>query len=1329
MTKQKLFKHVLPVLLSAVLLFSAMPMSVSAQDESPEEVASKIVKEVTELREENVKHFLCEDGSYIAATYSQPVHYRKNGKWVEIDNSLQLSSKSLSTAGKPTYTPKAADTAVSIPQSFADGQQITVESKGHTIGFGVASANENADLDKTAFSVASDALPSDTQLLSTATVSAVNAAEQNATATAASVTAEPELTETEQYNLDAMAVDNQAGAVVFEDVFPDSDLEYIVNSNSIKENIVVYQPQTEYTYSFDFDAGGLTPVAQEDGSITLVDSANQNEVVFVIAAPYMYDAGGAESYSVQMVLTPNGGEYLLTVTADASWINSGERTFPVVIDPTTYFEFNDAFVMDGILNQNTTKLGNELRVGRNLTNLTRTYIKPFNNDNSIIPQGCYVTGANLILTMDYYYQAPGQDDIDICLHDCYNMPDWSASTVTWNNQPFGNTENSHSEYRQYVIGAIPATSTKQTYTFDITEAVERWLQTGVIKGFMLASNFEHSKTQVDFHSSRSDVSNPLVQIHYSQPNLSQSRWDTAKDAATSPAISVNTTASWTASADQPWISLSATSGTGMSSFTVSVTENTSIFAREGEVTVIFSSGQSLKLKVCQSATAAYFSADKSKLFYSYKGADNPDNQEYWAADDYLTKVVNINTNYDWTVEVVCHNTTEQWLSDDKGEDGNLYLTVTKTNTANSAREATVYIKSGETVLHEIEATQLDEISSYFNQLDPDDPSETKNSSDYNHPLAQWAMALSYAAYNPVQSQFLPLIPSSFMQTPYNNAENTAKADLLSKGFVATEYNYEEGADIYAAHTIGRREITINDYNDEGDNNIDFSSNNDVIIGGIRDDSASFSSAEAYGNINSFPISGNSRENILNSTNNTRQLVVVTVRGSVTFMDWVVDLGNQFNNEQYNFQTGMKEIIKSLYGCTDLCDECNGAGCENAPAGYLDGINNPIILITGHSLGAAIANLTADYLTQKLGADNVYAYTFATPNTINNANDLPVTHTNIFNILNNNDFVPHFPMDDPGDEPTNVWVRHGQDFHITMPWNHVGIGLLDTDLLGVLGHGMPTYYAWMNNLPNTFSKPAEKITTDDLNAVSEDFAVGLAAKTLRAKCPVGVTLYDSDGNIVAFESQQEGAVYPEITDIGIVSWITEDGGKMFLIPYGTENIEARIEAYDYGTMTLTVEQPGIGEPLDTITYNNVNLYPDKEFKVDIAEEFDADEVALMHVVTNEDGSVTETEITDLDPYLKSVTIDDSDVVYKTTSIITVVTDPSVTGVKVINHSRNDLTTTYYKNNPSVTIVDEGDKRIWTIQKIFQKGTAVCGVSVRVGTNNWYLTENVFTITVS
>ncbi len=531
----------------------------------------------------------------------------------------------------------------------------------------------------------------------------------------------------------------------------------------------------------------------------------------------------------------------------------------------------------------------------------------------------------------------------------------------------------------------------------------------------------------------------------------------------------------------------------------------------------------------------------------------------------------------------------------------------------------------------------------------------------------------------------------------------------------------------AAHTIGHREIIINDYNtNEGGNDIDFSGNNDVVISSTGNDSASFSSVETYGNIDSFTISGNSGENILNSTdsNNTRQLVVVAVRGSVTFMDWVVDLGNQFNDEQYNFQAGMKEVIKSLYGCTELCDECKGTGCENASAGYLDNINDPIILITGHSLGAAIANLTANYLTQELGADNVYAYTFATPNTVNKANgEEPIKHDNIFNILNNNDAVPHFPMN----LIVNEWERHGQDFHITMPWVTQGINLFGVDLLGVFGHGMPTYYSWMNNLPGTLEKSAEDITVADLDALSVDYAVGLGAKLFKALCPVSVALYDSDGNVVAYESQQEGVVYPETTNTGIVSWIAEDGGKMFLVPYGTENIEARIEAYDYGTMDFTIETLGVVEAFSSKTYNDVSLYPGKEFLVEVSEETLPEDTQLF---VTENGEIVG-EITDTNPFFKGVTANPSEAVYGETVTFTLVTDNTVTAMMLHNNNA-DNHVNLVPGEGEFNVVSSGENELtWTVTnstEIMNIGENVYDISVQ-SDGIWYYYENVIALNVT
>ena len=61
----------------------------------------------------------------------------------------------------------------------------------------------------------------------------------------------------------------------------------------------------------------------------------QGETIFTIPAPFMTDADGAYSDAVRYTLVPGtkNREYTLTITADADWMNAGDRAFPVTIDP------------------------------------------------------------------------------------------------------------------------------------------------------------------------------------------------------------------------------------------------------------------------------------------------------------------------------------------------------------------------------------------------------------------------------------------------------------------------------------------------------------------------------------------------------------------------------------------------------------------------------------------------------------------------------------------------------------------------------------------------------------------------------------------------------------------------------------------------------------------------------------------------------------------------------------------------------------------------------------------------------------------------------------
>lgn len=275
----------------------------------------------------------------------------------------------------------------------------------------------------------------------------------------------------------------------------------------------------------------------------------------------------------------------------------------------------------------------------------------------------------------------------------------------------------------------------------------------------------------------------------------------------------------------------------------------------------------------------------------------------------------------------------------------------------------------------------------------------------------------------------------------------------------------------------------------------------------------------------------------------------------------------------------------------------------------------------------------------------------------------------------------------------------------------------TSVLGAGGHAMSTYSHWLENLPGMLNKKAEDITRADLESLTDERdIVGLLPKFLTIKCPVDVTLKDSDGNIVAYESARENAVYPEITESGITSWISKDNEKVFFLPFGCEDVTAEIEAYDYGTMNVALETIGAGDQLESMTYSNVSLYPGKDFEIQIDENSVPNESRLMAVA--EDGTQTEPS---KNPYLKSAV---PDTPYAGNNYITVVTDRSVTKVQFVHHDSRD-TMTYTRDNVDVTLVDDGETLTWRIHRNFP--ATVYDVGVKVGSYNWYYTERVFELT--
>lgn len=595
----------------------------------------------------------------------------------------------------------------------------------------------------------------------------------------------------------------------------------------------------------------------------------------------------------------------------------------------------------------------------------------------------------------------------------------------------------------------------------------------------------------------------------------------------------------------------------------------------------------------------------------------------------------------------------------------------------------------------ISVTQLDKVSNYFYIVSENGSFGRNSSSDYNHKLATWAMELSYAAYNYPNGEELPIIPGAFM----GDFTKTAGMLLEDNGFMnINEYNYT--SDSRAAHTIGCRFVEFlgtrnlqsnnigGNYNVHQHNgtNIQLPVRNLLDSVCIRD----YDQGRADFRDNTL-ITGEDTEISTSHDDEieTKPLVVVDIRGSVTVSDWINDVMTQLDSENNRFAAFADEIFTNV---------------EN----YLSstGVQNPIILVTGHSMGAAIANILAARLNEIMDPGNVYAYTFATPRTVNEAvsGNQAVNYPNIFNILNSNDVVTYVPLTITL-PVVNYWKRHGIDLYINMPYSESR----ETDILGMPCHSMSVYLNWLNS--------SENLSLQEMLALSEEARVrGLLPIIAKIKCPVGVTIKDSNGNIIGYESQQENAVYPDMLDNGVMSWIEEDGAKMFFIPSIADAASIEIEAYDYGSMNFTVGSVDASTESEIKTLNNISLYPGKEFTADISEDVPVEDTQLF---ITENGE-TVGEVTETNPHLKGIEVWHE---VKTDNVVTrhsFIVDDTVTEIRL----RDEQGGTYFlkPNSSWVTIVEDGDNFRWTGGMSYIKaGDFVYDVLVN-SNGEWYTYEN-------
>lgn len=432
-----------------------------------EQLPVKVLNEVKNLRTETEKHFRMSDGSYMAVSYGIPVHYQdENGAWLDIDNTMSL------TSDEKGYRLSNEKMGATFAANLNSGSLLTASYGGTSVSISLLDTTQ-ADL------MISENQTMVTKLDSKPSAELTYNRYANADIDVKTESVLNMKVSGKGWTADDVTPQKLQSSVLYEDVFSDVDLLYTAYGYNIKEQIIVNAPQSSYRYNYLLDLNGVEAVLNGDGSVSLINE--DNEEIYFIPAPFMEDSNGIISHDVVYSLAYTEDNAILTVEADAAWMNDEARVYPVAIDPTINVQAGSvkddiytSYVAEGAPDTSYGAYQN-FYLGYTTWNNLREY-RGFAHFSKLpsIPDGAIVTDAMFGLYMhDYSYV--NRTEMSVGIYEVTeDKPDATSTysswiyNLTWNSMPDYDITN----MIDYTILSNDAQD--QYYYWDISELVKKW---------------------------------------------------------------------------------------------------------------------------------------------------------------------------------------------------------------------------------------------------------------------------------------------------------------------------------------------------------------------------------------------------------------------------------------------------------------------------------------------------------------------------------------------------------------------------------------------------------------------------------------------------------------------------------------------------------------------------------------------------------------------------------------------------------------------------------------------------------------------------------------
>ena len=234
-----------------------------------------VTEELTAKRSKFVKQFALSDGSFTATIYSMPIHYKKNGRWKEINTTLVKS-------GKTKYKTKATDLSIKVSKK-ANKKSVVSLKRGKT---SLSIALKGKKLKQSKAKISNPKKTTYTDVL-----------KQN--------------------------------KVTYKKVLKNTNVSYDIFPEKVQEIVTVSKKQKNKSFSFKLN----TKLKVKVKGKKVYFKTKKGKTKFTRMSTKITDANGVSTTNVKLFY--NKKTKTLKVTPNKKWWNSKKRKFPVEIR-TTY---------------------------------------------------------------------------------------------------------------------------------------------------------------------------------------------------------------------------------------------------------------------------------------------------------------------------------------------------------------------------------------------------------------------------------------------------------------------------------------------------------------------------------------------------------------------------------------------------------------------------------------------------------------------------------------------------------------------------------------------------------------------------------------------------------------------------------------------------------------------------------------------------------------------------------------------------------------------------------------------------------------------------------